>query len=110
MVWVLFLFLSLDSGELAHVDEMPCDPGCGRHRWAHEMSTASGPLASLEITVTGTGASFASLQSIVVHRQTHRTTRFTPLKARIPKNPIQPLGLSLCFDQARTWDHQDLLH
>ena len=74
------------------------------------MGAASSPLASLEITVTRTGAALPSFEPIVIHRQAHRATRLTPLKARVPKNLIQPLGLGLCLHQSRTWNHQDLPH
>jgi hypothetical protein len=89
---------------------MPGDPGRSRHRGAHKMSAASGSLASLEITVTRTSASLPGLEPIVIHRETHRATRLTPLKARIPENLIQPFGLGLCLNQSRTWNHQDLPH
>jgi hypothetical protein len=89
---------------------MSGDPCRSRHRGAHEMGATAGSLASLKISVTRTRASLTGLEPIIVHRQTHRTTRFTPLKTRIPKDSIQSLGLGLCLDQSGPWYDQDLPH
>src|SRR3546814_10364367 len=89
------------------IDKVTRDTGRSRHRWRNQMRAAAGALPALKIAVAGRRATFARLQAVGVHRQTHRTTRLTPLETGGEKDLVQAFGLSLRFHQTGARHDQD---
>src|SRR3546814_18454747 len=75
------------------------DAGRSVHHWRNPMRAPAGALPDIKFAVAGRRATFARLQAVGVHRQTHRTTRLTPLETGGEKDLVQAFGLSLRFHQ-----------
>src|SRR5690554_455839 len=88
---------------------MTVDGSCRRHGRAHEMSTAAVALTSLEIAVRGGSTTFARLETIGIHRETHRASRLAPFEPGLLEYPVQAFLFSLAFHQSRSRNDQSLL-
>ena len=77
------------------IRNFPFDGGCYAHLRAHQVSSAARSLATLKIAVTRGRTAFASFQLIVVHSQTHGTTRVAPFESSLNKQAIQSFLLGL---------------
>ena len=54
-----------DIGEVAGDRRRRC------HHWANQVSAAAAPLAAFKVAVAGGGATFARIQDVRIHPQTH---------------------------------------
>ena len=68
------------------------------------MRPAAGSLASFEISIAGRSATFAWLQHVGIHRQTHAAAGFPPFESRFFEHTIEPFFFGLLFHQTRTRD------
>src|SRR3546814_16350051 len=72
------------------------------------MRAGTRALAADEIAIGGGRAAFFRRHLVRVHRQAHRTARFTPLEPRLDEDPVKPFLFGLKLDQARTRDDERL--
>src|SRR4051794_33147303 len=77
---------------ISHVRKMSLDRRRRRHHRTDEMRAAAASLPSLEVAITRRRAALTRLQNVVIHSQTHRASRFAPLKPRFIKDPIEALA------------------
>ena len=89
---------------------MPGDRRSRCHFRIHQMGASALPLPPFEITIGSRGTALTRFQLVVVHRETHRTTRLAPLKSRRDKNLVQPFLFGLPFYQSGTGHHHRQLH
>ena len=78
---------------------MAMDRSGGCHGRADQMGTAARALTTLEVAVAGGCATFAGLQAVGVHRQTHGAARLAPLETGRLENFMQAFTLRLLLDQ-----------
>ena len=71
------------------------------------MRPSPAALPSFEIPIAGRGAALAGLQNIWIHAETHRASRFTPLKTGIDENAVQAFLLRRALDVLRTGHDHD---
>ena len=90
---------------MANVDEMAFDCRGYCHRGRHEMGPAAGPLAPLEISIAGRGATLSGLKHVGIHRQAHTAAGFPPLESRLFEQSVEPFLFGLLFHQARARHH-----
>src|ERR1700761_4152135 len=81
---------------------MPFDGRSRSHRGAHEGGTAPGALTTFEITIRRGRATFARIQPVGVHGETHRATRFTPFETGIGKDLVEAFTFRLRLHETRT--------
>lgn len=94
---------------LADVGKFTGNSSNSGHGGGHQVSATLGTLATLEVTVGGTGTALLGGQNVGVHTQAHGATSLTPLESSIGEDLVQTLTLSLLLDQARTGnDHSTL--
>ena len=94
---------------LANVGELADNSGSGGHGRGHQMGTTLSTLATLEVTVRGTGTALLRRENVWVHTETHGATGLTPFKACIFEDLVEAFTLSLLLDQARSRDDHSTL-
>ncbi len=92
---------------IADVGELSGDRRRCSHGWRNQVGSSTLSLPTFEVAVRRRSASFAWLQSIRVHRQTHAASRFTPVETSLLEDAVQPFRfrLSLHLTTARN-DHR----
>ena len=80
----------------------------GGHRRADQVGASTAALTTFKVTVTGGGTTFARIQAVIVHGQTHGAARQAPLEACFDKDLIQAFGFRLRFYRTRAWHNQRL--
>src|SRR5581483_2715356 len=86
---------------LAHVNEVAGDCRGRGHCRRHKVGTALVTLPPLEISVRRRGAAFSGPELVRVHREAHRAAWLAPLESCRLENPVETLGFSLHFNEAR---------
>lgn len=94
---------------LAHVGQLANDGGGGSHGGGHEVSATPGTLATLEVTVGGTGTAFLGRENVGVHAQAHGAAGLTPFEARVREDLVKAFGLGLLLNQTRAGDDHGTL-
>src|SRR5271165_2941699 len=69
------------------------------------MRVGASALTALEVAVAGRGAAFAGRENVGIHAQTHRASRFPPLKACLDEDLIESFAFGLGLDRLRTRNH-----
>src|SRR6185295_6262662 len=74
------------------------------HHRTDEVRASASALTALEVAIAGRRATLARLQDVGIHSQTHRASRFAPLKSRFMKNLIEALAFRRALHLLRTRD------
>src|SRR5581483_11549523 len=85
---------------------MPGDGRRRRHRGTDEMGAPAASLATLEVAVTGGGATLALGKLVAVHGDTHAASRLAPLEAGFAEDVSQPFLLGHAAHMGRAGYHQ----
>src|SRR5579862_1587296 len=83
---------SIGLQELAWIGDAAAHRAGGRGERTCEQRACPGPLAALEIAVTGADGVLAARHEIAVHAQTHGAAGLAPLGAGGEEHLVQPLG------------------
>src|SRR5688572_16895181 len=75
--------------EAPNVDEVPGDRSGRRHRGAHQMRPAAGPLTAFEVAVGGRRTAVAGRKLVVVHAEAHRAARLAPLETGFGEHLVE---------------------
>src|SRR6476620_1143101 len=81
--------------ECPHVCQTAGNGRRSRHHRAHQMRSPALSLAPFKVTVRRRGASLPRVEPIVVHRDAHGASGFSPLKARGLKDAVETFGFRL---------------
>src|SRR5262245_12066638 len=84
---------------LPHINKMPGDRRCRRHRGRHEMGAALVALAAFEVAVRGRGAALARCELVGIHRKAHGAARLAPFEAGLDEDLVEAFGLGLLLHQ-----------
>src|SRR5438105_8439122 len=90
---------------LAYVGKVAGNSGCGRHRWAYQVRAPTPALTPLKVAVGGGSAALSWLKNVRIHSQTHRATRFTPVKAGVTEDAIESLRFGCTLHLLRSRHH-----
>lgn len=76
---------------LPDIGESTGDGGGGGHRGGYQVGASTFALAAFEVSIGCRRATFAWLQAIWVHGQTHTATSLAPIESRFAENSVQAL-------------------
>src|SRR3972149_183662 len=82
-----------------HVNKVPRDSRCCRHRGTDKVCAATAALPTLEVAIGGRRTAFARGQPVRIHAQTHGAARLAPFEARLPEHLVEPFRLGLPLHQ-----------
>ena len=86
--WNLLVF------PVPYVNKMPRDRRRRRHRRTDKVRASATTLPAFKVAIAGRSATFAGLQDIWIHSQTHGTPGLSPFESGIQENLIESFGLS----------------
>src|SRR5688500_2266009 len=81
---------------------------CGGRERAGEQGSRPGTLAAFEVPIARAHGILTACHRIAIHADAHGAARFTPVRACIDEDAMQPFCFSRLLDLLRTGYHEHL--